>query len=80
MEQHTLPLACHLLSYLLQEGRVEIPCPLGKVLTYKNLIIKFPFYCINTYYLVEKFRITTQWMSGSSQRDLSKNSGYHMWF
>ena len=45
----------------------DSPCPLGKVLTYKNLIylLNFPFYCVNTSYLVDRCRITTQWKEGS---------------
>ena len=61
-------------------GKVEWEslCNLGKVLTSINLIylLNFPFYCINTSSLVDKCRITTQWMEGSSQRDLRENSGY----
>ena len=41
----------------------ESPCPLGKVLTYKNLIylLNFPFYCVNTSYLVDRCRITSNY-------------------
>ena len=56
----------------------ESPCPLGKVLTYKNLIylLNFPFYCDNTSYLVDRCRITTQWMKSSLERGIPKNSRY----
>ena len=45
----------------------ESLCPLGKILTYKNLIylLNFPFYCVNISYLVDRCRITTHWMEGS---------------
>ena len=48
----------------------ESPCPLGKVLTYKNLIylLNFLFYCVNTSYLVDRCRITTHWMEGSLRK------------
>ena len=47
----------------------ESPCPLGKVLTYKDLIylLNFPFYCINTSYLMDRCRITTHWKEGSQR-------------
>ena len=57
----------------------ESPCPLGKVLTYKNLIylLNFPFYCVNTSYVVDRCRITTHWMEGSlNKRGIPKNSRY----
>ena len=56
------------------EGRVGSPCPLGKVLTYKNLIylLNFPFYCVNTSYLVDRCRITTHWMEGSPEGEFSR--------
>ena len=45
------------------------PCPLGKVLTYKNLILlNFPFYCVNTSYLVDRCRMTTHWMEGKPHK------------
>ena len=56
----------------------ESPRPLGKVLTYKNLIylLNFPFYCVNTSYLVDRCRITTHWMEGSPERGIPQNSKY----
>ena len=52
----------------------ESPCPLGKVLTYKNLIylFNFPFYCVNTSYLVDRCRITTHWMEGSPEGEFQE--------
>ena len=57
----------------------ESLCPLGKILTYKNLIylLNFPFYCVNISYLVDRCRITTHWMEGAAKlnRDSCQNSG-----
>ena len=52
----------------------ESPCPLGKVLTYKNLIylLNFPFYCVNTSHLVDRCRITTHWMEGSPEGEFPR--------
>ena len=64
-----LPTLVSPLFWLRTAGKVgwESPCPLGKVLTYKNLIylLNFPFYCVNTSYLVDRCRITTHWLAGS---------------
>ena len=48
----------------------ESLCPLGKILTYNNLIylLNFPFYCVNGSYLVDRCRITTHWMEGSKSQ------------
>ena len=54
--------------YIVGKVGWESLCQLGKLLTYKNLIylLNFPFQCVNTSYLVDKCRITTPCMEGSS--------------
>ena len=53
-----LPTLVSPLFWLRTAGKVgwEFPCP---------YLLNFPFYCVNTSYLVNRCRITTHWLAGS---------------